>query len=32
MKDKVIYYRDEINDDFAGNNIKTKPLPDNYDY
>lgn len=32
MKDKVIYYRDEINDDFAGNNIKTKPLPDKYDY
>ena len=28
--DKVIYYKDELNDDFAGNNIKTKDVPDNF--
>ena len=32
MNKKVIYYKDEINDDFAGNNIKTKDLPENYVY
>ncbi len=30
--DKVIYYKDELNDDFAGNNIKTKDVPDNFVY
>ncbi len=29
---KVVYYKDELNDDFAGNNIKTKKVPDNYKY
>lgn len=30
--EKVRYYKDEINDDFAENNIKTKALPDDYAY
>ncbi len=31
-KDKVIYYSDPLNDDFANNNIKQKELPDNFKY
>lgn len=30
--EKVRYYKDELNDDFAGNDIKTKKLPENYKY
>ncbi|MCR5078464.1 MAG: 1-acyl-sn-glycerol-3-phosphate acyltransferase [Bacilli bacterium] len=30
MKKKVVYYNDPLNDDFAGTNIKRKPLPKNY--
>lgn len=29
---RTYYYRDELNDDFAENNIKTKPLPENFTY
>ena len=29
-KERVYYYRDELNDDFAENNIKTKPLSERY--
>ena len=29
---KKVYYRDELNDDFAGTNIKTKKTPDSYKY
>ena len=29
---KVITYRDPVNDDFAGTNIKTKPLPEWFRY
>ena len=29
---KVIYYSDELNDDFAGTNIKQKPLGKDYRY
>ena len=29
-KKKVIYYKDELNDDFAGNNIEVKSLPKNF--
>ena len=29
---KIIYYNDEINDDFANNKIKTKPLKENFKY
>lgn len=29
---KVYYYSDELNDDFANNDIKTKKLPKNYKY
>lgn len=32
MRQRIIYYRDEVNDDFAGTNIKTKPLRENYRY
>ena len=32
MKEKTVYYSDLINDDFAGTNIKTKELPDDYSY
>lgn len=32
MKEKTFYYTDPINDDFAGTNIKEKPLPKNYSY
>jgi len=31
-KQKVYYYSDEVNDDFAGTHITRKPLPDNYEY
>lgn len=29
---KVYYYSDEINDDFAGTNIERKQLPENYEF
>lgn len=29
---KTVFYCDEINDDFAGNNIETKKIPNNYRY
>lgn len=29
-KKKVIYYKDELNDDFAGNSIEVKSLPKNF--
>lgn len=29
---KTIYYHDELNDDFADNGIKSKPIKDNYRY
>ena len=29
---KVYYYSDELNDDFAGTNIERKPLPDDYEF
>ena len=29
---KTYYYKDELNDDFAGNNINTKKLPPDYAY
>lgn len=32
MRDKVIYYTDELNDDFAGNNIVQKKVPSNFVY
>lgn len=32
MKEKTYYYSDEVNDDFAGTNIKRKPLPENYEH
>ena len=32
MKERVFYYSDPVNDDFAGNNIKTKNLPEGYSY
>ena len=32
MKRKTIYYKDELNDDFAGMNIKLSPLRKNYRY
>ena len=31
-KVRTIYYSDELNDDFAGTNIKTKSLPEDYHY
>ena len=31
-KQRVIYYKDELNDDFANNNIKTKPLGKKFKY
>jgi 1-acyl-sn-glycerol-3-phosphate acyltransferase len=31
-KEKVVYYTDELNDDFAGTNIITKPLKEDYRY
>ncbi|MBP5242889.1 MAG: 1-acyl-sn-glycerol-3-phosphate acyltransferase [Clostridia bacterium] len=32
MKQKIFYYSDKLNDDFAGTNIKRKELPENYPY
>ena len=32
MKQEISYYSDELNDDFAGGNIKTKPTPPNFKY
>ncbi len=29
---KIYYYSDEVNDDFAGTHIVRKPLPENYEY
>jgi len=29
---KTVFYRDELNDDFAGNGIKAKEIPNNYRY
>lgn len=29
---KTLFYSDELNDDFASNNIETKKLPDNFKY
>ena len=29
---KIYYYSDEVNDDFAGTNITRKPLPDDYEH
>ena len=31
-KERVIYYQDELNDDFAGNGIKVKPIKNEYKY
>ena len=31
-RERIIYYQDELNDDFAGNNIKVKPIKNNYKY
>ena len=31
-KKKVVYYSDPLNDDFAGNSLKAKPLPKNFSY
>jgi 1-acyl-sn-glycerol-3-phosphate acyltransferase len=31
-KQRVIYYSDPLNDDFANNHIKRRPLPDNFKY
>ncbi len=31
-EEKIIYYKDELNDDFAGLNIKLRPLGENYQY
>ena len=31
-KEKVIYYQDELNDDFAGNGIKAKPTKNSFKY
>ncbi|MEE1018859.1 MAG: hypothetical protein UH824_05200 [Acutalibacteraceae bacterium] len=32
MSKRIIYYQDEINDDFASTNINTKPLREKYEY
>ncbi len=32
MKEKVFYYTDPVNDDFAGTNITAKPLPPHFNY
>ncbi|MCR4562409.1 MAG: 1-acyl-sn-glycerol-3-phosphate acyltransferase [Bacilli bacterium] len=29
---KIVYYEDILNDDFAGTNIRKKPLPENFKY
>ena len=31
-KQKIYYYSDELNDDFAGTNINRRPLPPGYEY
>lgn len=31
-KEKIVYYTDEISDDFSGNKIKTKQLKENFKY
>ena len=31
-EEKIVYYTDELSDDFAGNNISTKTIPNNYKY
>ena len=31
-KKKTVYYQDEYNDDFAGNDIKTKSISSDYKY
>ena len=31
-KPKTVFYRDELNDDFAGNGIKTKKVPNDFRY
>ena len=32
MKEKLVYYSDELNDEFAGDNIKAKTIDENYKY
>lgn len=32
MRERVVYYKDELADDFAGVDITPKPLPQNYKY
>lgn len=32
MKEKIIYYTDELNDEFSGDNIKPKKIDGNYKY
>lgn len=32
MKKKIVYYTDELTDDFSGTKIKQKPLKDNFKY
>lgn len=32
MNTKVIYFKDELNDEFSGDNIKTKEIGDDYSY
>lgn len=32
MNQRVLYYSDELNDDFAGTNISTNRIDENYDY
>ena len=29
---KILYYSDELNDDFAGTNIEQKKLPEDFEY
>ena len=29
---KIIYYNDELKDDFAGNDIKTEPIEQNFNF
>ena len=31
-KEKIVYYQDELNDDFAGNDISTKKVSNNFKY
>lgn len=32
MEERIIYYQDELNDEFAGDNIKAKKIDENYIY